>query len=767
MRYRDSKLPVDARVSDLLARMTTEEKIGQLVQPFGWRGFDKGRAGWTMTEAFRQDVREGRIGALYGMQRADPWTQVTLENGLTPRAGAEAANEVQRCAIEESRLGIPLLMGEECSHGHMAIGGTVFPVPLSIGSTWSPELHEEICRAVAAETRNRGGHVTYSPVLDVVRDPRWGRTEETFGEDPYLVGEFGAASVRGYQGERLDAEDSIGATLKHFVAYGSSEGGRNGAPVHMGPLELQTIDLPPFRKAIEAGALSLMPAYNEIDGVPCTSNRHLLEDVVRREWGFNGFVITDCGAIDMLASGHNVADGNAEASALALNAGVDMEMSGSAFRANLAAALEEGLVTEEPLDLAAGRVLAAKFRLGLFERPYADPAAAEAVVGRPEHLALAKRAAAEGTVLLKNEGGLLPLSREGLRSVAVIGPNADAMYHQLGDYTAPQPRGSVSTVLDGVRAKLAGTSAEVLFAPGCRVRGESREGFEAALAAADKAEAVVLVLGGSSARDFGEGTIDLRTGASIVRTSGESDMDCGEGIDRAALGLSGVQAELAREIHALGKPLIVVYVNGRPIVEPWIDDNAAAILEAWYPGQMGGEAIADLLFGDAAPSGRLSVTIPRHAGQLPLTYNGKRTRGKRYLETELAPRYPFGFGLGYTTFEYADIELDKAVLADGEEAIARVKVTNTGEREGIETVQLYVTDLVSSVSRPEWELKGFRKIKLAPGQTETVTFALGFEQLALTMPDGRRLAEPGGFVVRIGPDSSRGPTAELQVKKGG
>ncbi|MFC4304068.1 glycoside hydrolase family 3 N-terminal domain-containing protein [Cohnella boryungensis] len=762
MKIRDSALPVEERVADLLARMTIEEKIGQLVQLFGWQVFDKEGAAWTLTESFRERAREGRVGALYGTLRADPWTRVTLDNGLSPRAGAEAVNEIQRYAIEHSRLGIPLMIGEECSHGHMAIGATVFPVPLLIGSTWNPELFERMCKVVAAETRSQGGTVTYSPVLDVVRDPRWGRTEETFGEDPHLVGEMGAAAVRGMQGDRLDAPDAIGVTLKHYVAYGSPEGGRNGAPAHMGLQELHSVDLPPFRRAVEAGALSVMPAYNEIDGVPCTSSRYLLEQVLREEWGFDGFVITDCGAVQMLEHGHNVAASGAHAAALALNAGVDMEMSGEAFARHLPEALSQGLTDAAALDKAAGRVLAAKFRLGLFERPYVDPDAAERIIGAEEHRALAREVAAEGIVLLKNEAGILPLDRGSLKSIAVIGPNSDRMYNQLGDYTSPQRRNQVKTVLDGIRSQV-GESVEIHYAPGCSVKGDSREGFGPAIACAEKADMTVLVLGGSSARDFGEGTIDLRTGASVVTDAPTSDMDCGEGIDRAELGLSGVQLELVQQLGRLGKPFVVVYINGRPVVEPWIDEHAAAILEAWYPGQEGGNAIADLLFGDANPSGKLTVTIPRHSGQLPLVYNSKRTRGKRYLETDLTPRYPFGFGLSYTTFQYAGLRVYPEVISPNGKATAEVLVTNTGSRAGAETVQLYVTDKISTVTRPEIELKGFRKIWLEPGETKTVTFELGEEQLRLTQPGNVRIVEEGEFVIRVGSHSAEGLEAGLRV----
>lgn len=764
MTYKDAGLSCDNRARLLLSEMDLDEKIGQLRQLFGWKAVERKDGKLAPTEQFQETLLKGGIGSLYGTLRADPWSGITLQTGFSPREGAEAINLLQRMAVEGTRLGIPILFGEECSHGHMAIGATVFPVPLSIGSSWNPALLEEIGQAIALETRAQGGAVTYSPVLDVVRDPRWGRTEECFGEDPYLVGRMGEAVVRGMQGRRLDSPNSIGVTLKHYAAYGSSEGGRNGAPVHIGLRELHEIDLFPFRQAVRAGALSVMPAYNEIDGIPCTANRYLLEEVLRRQWGFDGFVITDCGAIDMLAEGHNIAASGEEAVAMALKAGVDMEMSGYMYGTSLRKAIERGKVSMEELDQAVIRVLEAKFRLGLFEQPYADPVRAEVFINNANHRELAKEAAIQGTVLLKNEGGILPLQRNSIQRIAVIGPNADSPYNQLGDYTSPQPPGKSVTVLEGIRTKLAGLRTEVLFSPGCRIRDASTAGFSAAVEAAASADAVVLVLGGSSARDFGEGTVDQRTGASLAREGQISDMDCGEGIDRADLGLSGVQLALAQEIGRVGKPLIVVYINGRPIIEPWVDENAAAILEVWYPGQEGGHAIADILFGDANPSGRLSLSLPKHAGQVPLLYNGKRTRGRRYLEVDTQPRYPFGYGLCYTTFDYGKLCLSRRTIGSNESTEISVIVTNSGARAGYEVVQLYVSDLVSSFTRAEKELKDFRKIYLEPGESAEVTFCVGFEELSLLGADLRKLVEPGEFRITIGPNAAEGLQALLTVE---
>lgn len=765
MTYKDKSKSVEERVQHLLSLMTTEEKVGQLTQPFGWQTYTNDQGNITLNDSFKQQVENGGIGSLYGALRADPWTGVTLENGLSAREGAEAVNLIQRYAVEHSRLGIPILIGEECSHGHMAIDGTVYPVPLLLGSTWNVDLYREMCQAVARETRAQGGAVTYSPVLDVVRDPRWGRTEECFGEDPFLIGELAVASVEGLQGESLDRDDTVAATLKHFVGYGSSEGGRNAGPVHMGWRELLEVDLYPFRKAVEAGAASIMPAYNEIDGTPCTVNTELLEDVLRKDWGFDGLVITDCGAINMLASGHDVASDGLEASVQAIEAGIDMEMSGEMFGQYLVQAVAEGKLDVQVLDQAASRVLALKFRLGLFEQPYVDADRTAEVIGSEAHVQLARQLAAEGVVLLKNEAHTLPLSIADVGQIAVIGPNADQAYNQLGDYTSPQPKSKVATVLDGIRSKLANQVEQVLYAPGCRIKGDSKEGFERAIEVASQADTVIMVVGGSSARDFGEGTIDLKTGASNVSDSSWNDMECGEGIDRMTLGLAGVQLELIQEIHKLGKTLIVVYINGRPITEPWVDEHANAILEAWYPGQEGGHAIADILFGDVNPSGKLTISIPKHVGQLPIYYNGKRSRGKRYLEEDLEPRYPFGYGLSYTTYEYSEPKLSATSMTAGDSVTVSVNVTNTGRYAGAEVVQMYISDVVSSLTRPAKELKGFAKVSLEPGETNIVEFRIGADQLQYIGRDLKPVVEPGQFHIHIGSSVNDTQMAELTLRE--
>ncbi|WP_422661471.1 glycoside hydrolase family 3 N-terminal domain-containing protein [Paenibacillus sp. EC2-1] len=758
--YRNASLPTVERVNDLLGRMTTAEKIGQLIQLFGWHSYTRTDGELRIEPEFEKMILKGEVGSFYGFLRADPWTGVTLETGMLPEESAEAVNRVQRIAVEDTRLGIPILFGEECAHGHMSIGGTVFPVPIAAASTWNTDLFEKANRAVSEETRSRGGAATYSPILDVVRDPRWGRTEETFGEDPVLCAEMGMAAVRGLQDNTSGG--GIAATIKHFVGYGASIGGRNGAPAPIGPIELLEKDLFPFEKAVEAGAMSLMTAYNEIDGIPCTSNGELLTDLLRKEWGFDGFVITDCGALGMLAGGHNVASNHMEAAAQALEAGVDMEMSGEVFKNHLLTAIESGLVSTEILDQAVARILTIKFRLGLFENPYADSKRASEIVGYDAHRELARKVAEEGIVLLQNHNSLLPLSKS-LKRIAVIGPNASNRYNQLGDYTSPQPPEAIVTVLRGITEKV-GADIDVSYAEGCRILGDDRSGFAEAVETARVADVAVVVVGGSSARQFGDNTIDLVTGANLV-TEGDSDMDSGEGVDRIDLTLSGVQLELVKAVHETGVPVVVVYINGRPVSEPWIADHIDAVLEAWYPGQEGGHAVANVLFGECNPSGKMPISVPKYVGQLPVYYQVRRTNGKRYLEIDNDPLYRFGHGLSYTTFSYSNLKVVPEQITTCGEAMLSVDVENTGSLLGQEVIQLYVRDEVSSVTRPIMELKGFSKIELNPGETKTVHFKIGKEQLQMVNRKLKRVVEPGTFQLMVGGNTEELLMVPFKVKE--
>ncbi len=705
--YRDATLPVDQRVEDLLSRMTIEEKAGQLVCLMGWDSYQINGKKVTTSEKFRHEVDSLHVGMYWAVFRADPWTRKTIANGLNPALAAEAANAMQRYAIENTRLGIPIFLAEEAPHGHMAIGSTVFPTGLGMAATWNTELMQQVGEVIGKEIRLQGGHISYGPVLDLAREPRWSRVEETMGEDPHLSGEMGAAMIKGLGGGNLSLPYSTIATLKHFIAYGISEGGQNGARSIVGPRELKQVFLPPFKKAIDAGALSVMTSYNSLDGIPCTSNRQMLTEMLREEWGFErGFVVSDLFSIDGLKGTHRTATSSLEAAIQALLAGVDVDLGGNCY-AQLVEAVRSGKVDETTLDQAVRRVLRLKFEMGLFEHPYVDGKQAGNEVNNPNAIALARKVAQQSITLLKNDG-ILPLSKD--KKVAVIGPNADNIYNMLGDYTAPQPDGKVITVYQGIKTML-GTD-QCVYAKGCAVRDTMDCDIPAAVEAARQADVVIAVVGGSSARDFKTSYED--TGAATAEQNFISDMECGEGFDRATLDLLGKQIDLLEALKKTGKPLVVVYIEGRPLNKNWADENANALLTAYYPGEQGGSAIADVLFGDYNPSGRLPVSVPRHVGQLPVYYNKPRPVAHDYVEMSAQPLYPFGYGLSYTTFEYSD----SITTQDG----ISWNITNTGTRKGDEVVQLYVRNTGTSVVQPERQLKAFKRITLEPGETRRVTF---------------------------------------------
>ena len=705
--YQDASLPVEQRVEDLLSRMTLEEKAGQIVCLMGWDSYQINGKKVTVSEKFRNEVDSLHVGMYWAVFRADPWTRKTIANGLNPTLAAQAANAMQRYAIEKTRLGIPIFLAEEAPHGHMAIGATVFPTGLGMAATWSRGMMQQVGEIIGKEVRSQGGHISYGPVLDLAREPRWSRVEETLGEDPLLSGEMGEAMILGLGGGDLSLPYSTIATLKHFIAYGVSEGGQNGARSIVGPRELKQVFLPPFHKATAAGALSVMTSYNSLDGVPCTSNRELLTNVLRNDWAFNrGIVVSDLFSIDGLRGTHRTAASLQDAAIQALLAGVDVDLGGNCY-VRLADAVREGKVSEEALNQAVRRVLRLKFEMGLFEHPYVDEKTAGKLVNNAEAVATARQAARESITLLKNDG-ILPLSK-GMK-VAVVGPNADNVYNMLGDYTAPQADGKVITVYDGIKEMLG--DANCLYAKGCAIRDTNDCDIPAAVESALKADVIVAVMGGSSARDFKTSYED--TGAASAEQKTISDMECGEGFDRATLDLLGRQNELLDALKKTGKPLVVIYIEGRPLNKNWADENADALLTAYYPGEQGGNAIADVLFGDYNPAGRLPVSVPRHVGQLPVYYNQPRPVAHDYVEMTAKPLYPFGYGLSYTSFEYSELSItaDKVTF----------RVTNTGSRKGDEVVQLYVSNTGASVVQPERQLIGFERVTLEAGESRMVSF---------------------------------------------
>ena len=744
--YKQAGRPVEERVADLLGRMTTEEKIAQLCCPLGWEMYTKtGTNGVTVSNLFKQKMQKAPIGSFWAVLRADPWTQKTLETGLNPELSAKALNALQRYAVEKTRLGIPILFAEECPHGHMAIGTTVFPTSLGASSTWNPALMYRMGEAIGLEAASQGSNIGYGPVLDLSREPRWSRMEETFGEDPWLAATLGTSVVKGMQGDNATDKNHVVCTLKHLAAYGVPESGHNGGGVNAGENVMRSQYLLAFEKAVKAGAGTVMSSYNCIDGIPCTSNHRLLTDMLRGEWGFKGFVYSDLLSIESITLAGAAAN-DKEAAAQALKAGLDMDLGGNAFGNHLQEALDEGLVTMADIDRATANVLGMKFRLGLFENPYVSPKRAKEVCRSAEHKQLAETVAQEGTVLLKNDG-VLPLSRQ-LKRIAVIGPNADMPYNQLGDYTAPQDRKEISTVLDGIKA-LAGANTEVIYERGCAVRDTVNADIPAAVRAAERADAVVLVVGGSSARDFK--TKYIATGAATVDESkGIPDMDCGEGFDRATLDLLGKQEQLIAAVAKTGKPLVIVYIEGRPLLMNQASEVANALLTAWYPGEQGGRAIASLLFGDANPSGRLTVSIPRNVGQVPVYYGQGKTRD--YVDVSSTPLYPFGYGLSYTTFDYSDLHI-APVTASCDSVNVTLTVRNSGSRDGYEVPQLYLHDRAASVAQPQMALRAFEKVYLKAGESRQITFCLGFDELSMINREMRRVVEPGAFEVLVGASS--------------
>ena len=737
-------------IDRLLSQMTLEEKCGQLSCPIGFNFYGKDGDSLWLAKDFLSMMDTIPMGSCWAVLRADPWSRKTVETGLHPRESARLLNMMQRHAVENTRLGIPLLFCEETPHGHMAVGTTVFPTGIGQASTWNPELLEKMGEVMGREIRLQGAQIGYGPVLDIARDPRWSRVEETMGEDPYLAGVLGAAVVKGMQ-------RNVCATLKHLAAYGIPQGGHNAATAEVGPNKLMTDYLPSFEKAIcEGGAKTVMTSYNTIDGVPCSANAWLLQEVLRNSWNFKGVVFSDLNAVNAIYATQHVAADPAEAAALALKAGVDIDLGGYNYGGFLKEALQRGLVTEADVDKAVRHVLQLKLDLGLFENPYVDEALAEAEVGTVENAQLAKQVALESAVLLKNDG-ILPFG-EHINKVVVIGPNADNMYNQLGDYTAPQDPDRIVTMLEGIREK---GRAEVTYAKGCAIRDEADADLDEAVRVAQSADVVVLVVGGSSARDFKTSYED--TGAAIVDDH-VSDMDCGEGYDRSKLRLLGKQEELMQRIYVTGKPVVTVYIQGRPLDMSFANEKSNALLTLWYPGMEGGSALADILWGDYNPAGRLPISIPRSVGQIPVYYS--QSTNSDYVEESAKPLFPFGFGLSYTQFEYSDLQVEpiKAMsFQQGEvgrmesmaDTICKVTCTvkNIGPCDGDEVVQLYVRDEVASIAPASKLLKGFQRVHINKGVAKQVVFYLTERDLSVYSAEKGWHFEPGEFSLMMGGSS--------------
>jgi beta-glucosidase len=747
--YKDKNQPIEKRVEDLLSRMTLDEKIAQLSAVWVYEVLDDTK--------FSPDKAASKIG--HGIGQI---TRIAGASNLDPESCAQIANEIQKYLIENTRLGIPAIVHEESCSGFMAKGATCFPQTIGVASTWNTELARAIGEVIRTQMKAAGAHQALAPLLDVTRDPRWGRTEETFGEDPYLVAQMGIAYINGLQGNGL--HDGIMATGKHFVGYGMSEGGMNWAPAHIPERELREVYLFPFEAAVkEAKLASIMPAYHEIDGIPCHASSRLLKDILRDEWGFEGLVVSDYFAINMLYEYHKLNPDKVLAAKKAIEAGVDIELpSTDCYGLPLKTAVERGIVSEEVIDRVVARILEHKFRLGLFENPYVEPSKAKAVFDIPEQRQLARKVAQESIVLLKNENNLLPLSKD-LRSIAVIGPNAHNIRHMIGDYAYPchietlqnmadafdtaRPEHvdladkelfvPMVSILDGIKEKVS-ENTEVLYAKGCDVLGDDTSGFAEAVEAAKKADVAVVVVGD-------------RSGLLRGCTSGEAR-------DRADLNLTGKQEELIKAVHATGTPVVVVLVNARPLSITWLHENVPAIVEAWLPGEEGGRAVADVLFGDYNPGGKLPISFPRTVGQVPVYYAHKPSGGRShwlgdYVECSTKPLYPFGYGLSYTTFEYSNLRITPQDVDVSGEVRIQVDVTNTGKMAGDEVVQLYVHVPAQNVTRPVKELKGFKRVNLEPGQTKTVVFKLPIALLGFYDENMDFVVEPGKVDVYVGSSS--------------
>lgn len=743
--YKNPNLSANERTNDLLGRMTLDEKLGQILCFLGWEMYEIKGAEVVSSEQFKTLQASKQAGMLWATYRADPWTRKTLDNGLTPELAAKAGNALQKFAIENTRLGIPVFLAEEGAHGHMAIGTTVFPTSLGQAATFNPELIEEMGKVIAAETRAQGAHIVYGPILDLARDPRWSRVEETYGEDPLLVSRMGVAMVKGLGGGDVKNPSNAISTLKHFVAYGVPESGQNGNPSIVGRRDLFENFLPPFKDAVQAGALSVMTSYNSVDGIPSTMNKEYLTDILRNGWNFRGFTVSDLYSIEGIKSSHFITKTNQEAAIKAIEAGTNVDLGGQAF-AQLKDAVKDGRITESVVDNAVANVLRLKFEMGLFDHPYVDPKKAKQEVHQLANIGLARKMAQQTVVLLENKKQVLPLAKKGIK-VAVIGPNADNQYNQLGDYTAPQREESIVTVLEGISAKIGKENVE--YEKGCAIRDTTQTNIAAAVKAAQSADATVVVVGGSSARDFK--TSYESTGAATASKESLSDMESGEGFDRMTLDLMGDQLKLLKALHKTGKPLIVVYIEGRPLDMKWAAVNADALLTAWYPGEQGGNGIADVLFGDYNPSGRLPVSVPRNAGQIPCYYNKQNPKTHDYVEGDSGPLYPFGYGKSYSTFDYSNLKIIKK--GDFDFTIS-FDVTNSGACDGTEVTQLYLRDEYASVVRPQKQLKDFCPVLLKKGETKTVSFTANKDFFSLIGNDYKRLVEAGTFKVMVGASSN-------------
>jgi len=712
--YKNASLPVEKRVADLLSRMTTAEKIRQLDMYWGHEVAQmNGHEAAAFSDSTKINIGTEGIGSVHDLY---PLT-------------AAVTNQLQKYAVEKTRLGIPILFIEEGLHGYESLGSTTFPTPLALAGAWDTTIVHKAGRIIATEVRAHGVNMILGPVLCLPHDPRWGRVEETYGEDPFLSAANGVAMVKGLQGNKLTDANAVIAEPKHFAVHGIPEAGSNMAPVNIGEREARSMFLYVFEKAVREGhALGMMAAYSEIDGIPCVDNRWLLKDVLRKEWGFNGFVLSDLGAIKMSLNNHQIASSPADAMAQTLTAGLDMQFYDfphQEFSDAVAGALKTKQLPMTELNRAVSNVLRVKFMLGLFDHPYIDEALLKKVNHTPESRAVALQAARESISLLKNENSILPLGPN-VNSVAVIGPLAESTY--LGGYANKNGKGIA--ILDALKQR-AGSSMEIKY----------ERGYTPDTTAANQAE------------ELQKAVNTVKNSDVAVVVLGEEINEVGEGKDRAHLDLNKAQSRLIEAISKAGKPVVAVLFNGRPLCINWVAKNAPAIVESWFLGDTGGLAVADVLLGKVNPSGKLPMTFPRSVGQLPYYYNHKPTSRHVYVDEESSPLFPFGHGLSYTTFQYSDLHIaQKTIPLNGSPEIT-ISIKNTGKVEGTEVVQLYLRDVIASVTTPVKSLKGFQRITLKPGESGTVKFKIDNKELTLWNRQMKQVVEPGEFKVMIGSSS--------------
>ena len=743
--YRNPRLAIEDRVADLLSRMTLEEKVAEIAPTRGQAHVID------PTGTFNDETASATLRRF-----PDP------ELELTPRRAAILRNALERYAREKTRLGIPLLSMGEALHGFMEYGSTSFPQAIGLASTWDPALVKRVFTAAGQEAGAAGVGQVFSPVLDLARDPRWGRTEETYGEDPYLVSRMAVAAVTGLQGDEfLIGRDHVMATMKHFAVHGQPEGGTNTAPGNYSERVIRETFLVPFEAAVKEGRVgSVMASYNEIDGIPSHINPWLLDRVLRQEWGFPGFVTSDGAGLQMLVETHHVAATKADAARLAIAAGVDYDLSDGSVYRTLLEQVREGFVPQAELDRAVSRILAAKFRLGLFENPFTDPDAAERVTNSPEHRKLALQAAQKTIVLLKNEKNLLPLDLDKLKTIAVIGPNAAELH--LGGYTRNPVKGV--TILQGIQERV-GSKARVVYAEGCRFTDKHQDWrgwFDNNVGLIDPATQQEKI---SRAEEAAKGAdIAILVVGENESTNREAWSEQHLG-DRDSLDLLGAQNELVRRIVETGTPTVVLLINGRPLSINYIAEHVPAILEGWYLGEEGGRAAAGVLFGDVTPGGKLPITFPRSVGDLPVFYNHKPSANRTYAFSTRQPLYPFGYGLSYTTFKFENLHVEPSEIQPGGSAKVSVDVRNTGSREGDEVAQMYIHQRIASVTRPVLALKGFERIALKPGEMRTVEFPITPATLSLLDADMHQVVEPGAFDIMVGPSSVETQKVTLTVAR--